>query len=99
MPLLFNAITTNRDARLKLLAYEAASSQIEQLRERKIASLVAPSHNPFNIDGIPGSTGDTYITRNLGDNNIVNVDVTINWTLDGTPEKVEFRTYLYGSTN
>ncbi len=98
-PLLFTSITTNRSAKLKLIAYEAASNQIEQLRERKIASLVAPSDNPFSVPEIPASSGVTNITRPLSDSNIVRVKVTINWPMRGNTEKIEMTTYLYGSTN
>lgn len=98
LPLLQNTITKNRQTRLKLIAYEAASGQIENLREHKISSLVAPSHTAFSVPDIPGSTGDVYITKTLGDQKIAKVQVTVNWTLSGKQESVVLNTYLYGST-
>jgi prepilin-type N-terminal cleavage/methylation domain-containing protein len=97
-PLLFSSIEKNRDTRLKLVAYEAASNEIENLRARKISSLLAPSHNPFDIPEIPGSTGDVFIQKNLGDTKIASVLITVSWTLKGNPQKVELTSYLYGST-
>jgi len=96
-PLLFATITKNRDTRLRLIAYEAASNEIEKLRESKISSLVAPSHIPFTISEIPGSVGDIYITKTLGDQKIANVDVTVNWNFNKKAQKTELKTYLYGS--
>jgi type II secretory pathway pseudopilin PulG len=97
LPLLFATITTNRDTRLRLMAYEAASNEIEKLRETKISSLVAPNHIPFDIPEIPGSVGDVYITKTLGDQKIANVDVTVSWTFKGKAKVAEIKTYLYGS--
>ncbi len=97
LPLLTNTIAKNRDTRLRLIAYEAASNEVEKLREQKISSLVAPSHTPFDIPEIPGSTGDVYVTKELGDQKIANVSVTVSWTFKNKPQKAEIRTYLYGS--
>ena len=97
LPLIFSTITKNRDTRLRLIAYEAASSEIEKLRETKISSLVAPNHIPFDVPEIPGSTGDVYVTKPLGDQNIAQVDVTINWSFNKRNLKTELATYLYGS--
>lgn len=98
LPLLLNTVTKNRDSRLKLIAFEAASNKIEELREHKISSLIAPSHNPFDILEIPGATGDVYITKPLGDQKIASIEVTVNWNFKTKPQKVELKTYLYGST-
>lgn len=97
-PLLFGAIERNRDTRLKLVAYEAASNQIEELRARRISSLLAPAHIPFDVPGIPDSSGDVYVQKTLGDEKIASVLITVNWTLKGKPQKVELTSYLYGST-
>lgn len=97
LPLLFATITKNRDTRLRLIAYEAASNEIEKLRETKISSLVAPNHIPFDIPEIPESVGDVYITKPLGDQKIASVEVTINWTFNKKDQKAEMKTYLYGS--
>lgn len=96
-PLLFATITKNRDTRLRLIAYEAASNEVEKLREAKISSLVAPNHIPFDVPEIPGSTGDVYITKTLGDQKIANIDVTVSWTFKNKAQVAEIRTYLYGS--
>lgn len=96
-PLLFATITKNRDTRLRLIAYEAASNEIEKLREAKISSLVAPNHIPFSIPEIPGAIGDVYITKTLGDQKIANVDVTVDWVFNNKSQKTEIKTYLYGS--
>ncbi len=99
MPLLFNSITVNRNARLNLLAYEAASNEIETLRQSKISSLVTPSHAAFTVTGIPGGVGDTFVSRpNFGDQKIVSVDVSVTWQLQGKSKKVNLSTFLYGST-
>ncbi len=99
LPLMFASIAINRNARLNLLAYEAASDQIEGLRELKIPSIVTPSHIVFPVNGIPGSSGDTYLTRDLGDQNIVTVKVTVSWPFQGKNKSVSMNTYLYGSAN
>lgn len=97
LPLLTNTITKNRDTKLRLIAYEAASNEVEKLREQKISSLVAPSHTAFAIPDIPGSTGDVYVTKTLGDQKIATVEVTVSWIFKDKPQKAEIRTYLYGS--
>ncbi len=97
-PLLFSSVEKNRDTRLRLVAYEAASNQIEELRTRKISSLLAPSHTPFDVPEIPGSAGDVYVQKNLGDNKIASVLITVNWSFKGRLQKVELTSYLYGST-
>jgi len=97
IPLLFATISKNRDTRLRLIAYEAASNEIEKLRETKISSLVAPNHIPFDVPEIPGAVGDVYVTKTLGDQKIANIDVTVNWTFNKKAQKTEIKTYLYGS--
>lgn len=97
LPLLFATITKNRDTRLRLVAYEAASNEIEKLREDKISSLVAPNHIPFDVPEIPDSVGDVYITKTLGDQKIASVDVTVTWNFNKKTQKAEIKTYLYGS--
>jgi type II secretory pathway pseudopilin PulG len=97
LPLLFATITKNRDTRLRLIAYESASNEVEKLRETKISSLVAPNHIPFEIPDIPGAIGDVYITKPLGDPRIANIDVTVNWVFNKKAQKAEIKTYLYGS--
>lgn len=98
LPLIMNSISKNRDTRLRLIAYEAASNEIEKLRESKISSLVAPSHTAFVVDGIPGSVGDVFVEKNLGDQRIASVKVNITWTDKGKQKNVDLNTYLYGST-
>lgn len=97
LPLLSATISKNRDTRLRLVAYEAASNEIEKLRESKVSSLVAPNHIPFTIPEIPGSVGDVYITKALGDQKIASVDVTVRWTFAKKNQVAELKTYLYGS--
>jgi len=98
LPLIFNSITSNRDTRLKLIAYEAASKEIENLREQKVSSLVSPSHIPFNVVDVPGAIGDVYINKALGDEKIAAVTSKVTWTYRGKPQIVQLNTYLYGST-
>ena len=98
LPLIFNSITSNRGTRLKLLAYEAASREIENMREQKVSSLVSPSHVAFTVDGVPGAVGDIYVNKALGDEKIAAVTSKVTWTYRGKSEKVELNTYLYGST-
>jgi len=98
LPLLENTITKNQDTRLKLVAYEAASNQVEELRDTKVLSLVDQTHIPFTIPEIPGSTGDVYITKPLGDPKIAVVDVKVNWRFHNKNQVAEIKTYLYGST-
>lgn len=98
LPLITNSITKNRDTRMRLVAYEAASNEIERLRESKISSLVAPSHTAFAIPAIPNSTGDVYLKKDLGDQKIASVNVSVSWTDKGKAKRVELNTYLYGST-
>ncbi len=97
LPLLFATITSNRDTRLKLIAYESASNEIEKLREVKIPTLVSQD-TLFSISEIPGSTGHVIIERNLGDNKIAKVKVTVDWIFNKRNQHAELNTYLYGST-
>ncbi len=99
LPLFFRSITSNRSARLKLIAYEAASREIENLREQKVSSLVSPSQTSFSVDGIPGAIGEIHINKNLGDEKIAAVTSRVTWTYRDKAEKVELHTYLYGSTD
>lgn len=98
LPLLYNSITSNRSTKLKLLAYEAASREIEALREQKVSSLVSPSSTPFTVEDIPGAIGNISVSKDLGDEKIAAVTSVITWTFKGKEERVELNTYLYGST-
>jgi len=98
LPLLYNSITSNRGTKLKLLAYEAASREIEALREQKVSSLVSPSSTPFTVEDIPGAIGNISVSKDLGDEKIAAVTSVITWTFKGKEERVELNTYLYGST-
>ena len=92
LPLIFNSITSNRGTRLKLLAYEAASREIENMREQKVSSLVSPSHVAFTVDGVPGAVGDIYVNKALGDEKIAAVTSKVTWTYRGKSKKVELNT-------
>ena len=98
LPLLYNATTSNRNTKLRLLAYEAASREIESLREQKVASLVSPSNIPFVVTNIPGAVGNIYIIKALGDEKIAAVTSSVDWIFKGKAERVEINAYLYGST-
>jgi len=98
LPLLSKSITNNRAVQLKLYAYEAASREMENLREENVSSLVAPNHLTFPVTEIPESSGDIYITKELGDEKIASVRSVVSWTFNGKTESVELNTYLYGST-
>jgi hypothetical protein len=58
--------------------------------------MVSPSHTPFTVASIPGSTGDIYVNKALGDEKIAAVTATITWTFHGKNEMIELKTYLYG---
>ena len=88
----------NRDNKLKLIAYESASNQIEELRARKVSSLLAPSHIAFEVPEIPNSTGDVFIEKKLGDEKIASVLITVTWKFKNNVENVNLSSYLYGST-
>ena len=98
LPLIYNSITSNRSTKLKLLAYEAASREIESLREQKVSSLISPSNTPFTVEGIPGAIGNISVNKALGDEKIAAVKSVITWTFKSKSERVELNTYLYGST-
>ena len=98
LPLLFNTITKNRDTRYRLIAYEAASNEVEKLRELKISSLVAPNTLTFATPDIPGSAGTVRITKPLSDGKIAAINVTITWPYRTKNNEVQLNTYLYGST-
>jgi type II secretory pathway pseudopilin PulG len=97
LPLLFATVNSNRDTKLRLIAYESASNEIEKLREAKIPTLVA-SDTTFTVPEIPGSTGHIIIERNLNDNKIAKVKVTVDWFFNRRNQRAELNTYLYGST-
>lgn len=98
LPLIFNSITSNRGTKLKLIAYEAASREIESLREQKVSSLISPSSTSFSIDGIPEAIGNLSVNKALGDEKIAAVTSVVTWTYRGKNERVELNTYFYGST-
>ncbi len=98
LPLIFNSITSNRGTKLKLIAYEAASREIESLREQKVSSLISPSNTPFAINGIPGAIGNLSVNKALGDEKIAAVKSVVTWTFRNKNERVELNTYFYGST-
>ena len=97
-PLLYSSMEKNRNNKLKLVAYEAASNQIEELRTRKVSSLLAPSHITFEVTEIPDSTGDVFIEKKLGDEKIASVLITVTWKFKNNTENVSLSSYLYGST-
>ena len=98
LPLIYNSITSNRSTKLKLIAYEAASREIEALREQKVSSLISPSNTPFSVEGIPGAIGNIHVVKALGDEKIAAVTSSVTWTFKEKNERVELNTYLYGST-
>ena len=98
LPLIFDSITSNRGTKLKLTAYEAASREIESLREQKVSSLISPSSTPYSISGIPGAIGNLSVNKALGDEKIAAVKSVVTWIYRGKSERVELNTYFYGST-
>lgn len=98
MPLIYSSINNNKDARLKLIAYEAANQKIEELRDDKIPSLIAPNHTYFTVDGIAGSNGDLYVTKPFGDARIAKVDCTITWSFYNRNHSIKLSTYMYGGS-
>lgn len=98
MPLIYSSINNNKDSRLKLIAYEAASQKIEELRDEKISSLQAPNHTYFTVPDIAGSSGDLYITKPLGDTRLAQVECSITWTFQNRSHKIKTVTYMYGGT-
>jgi prepilin-type N-terminal cleavage/methylation domain-containing protein len=95
MPLLANTVNKNKEARLKLVAYEAASEKLEEYREKKISSLQAGAEN-FAIPDLPNSTGTVTIEK--PQSSLAKITTSISWNFNKRNQKVELKTYLYGST-
>jgi prepilin-type N-terminal cleavage/methylation domain-containing protein len=95
MPLLANTVNKNKNARLRLVAYEAASEKLEEYREKKISSLQAGTEI-FSVSALPNSTA--VVTIEKPQTSLAAITTTISWNFSNKPQKVELKTYLYGST-
>lgn len=96
LPLIFKTITANKAAKLKLIAYESAHQEIENIRGQDISTL---SNHNFAVAGISGATGSFTIDKNIDGQertDIAKVNSKISWTFKGKTENIEVNTYLYG---
>lgn len=98
LPLLYNSINNNKEGRMRLLAYEALNQHLEEMREEKVSSLLAPNHILFTIDSIPNGQGDIYVTKPFADQRIARLDCTVNWSFQDKNHSITVNTYIYGGT-
>lgn len=91
VPLIFNTISANRAAKLKLNAYQAAQNEIENLKNQNISTFETGS---FTVTGVPNATGTLTVTKPEED--LADIKSQVTWVYRGKTENVELRTYIFG---
>ncbi len=97
LPLIAKTTTANKAARLKLLAYQAANNEIENMRGTAISEL--EDHN-FSVTSISGATGSVTVDKDVygeTQTDIAAITSTVTYVFKGKTEEVELITYLYGT--
>lgn len=95
LPLIAKTTTSNKAARLKLLAYESANNELELMRGTPVSEL--EDHN-FDVDGIAGATGSVTVeneTYGKTHTDFAAITSSVTYTFKGKTETVELNTYLY----
>lgn len=92
LPLIFNTISANKLARLKVNAYQAAQREIENIKTTPLSELQTHS---FTAEGVPDSTSTLSVT--LNDPELAEITSRVAWNFRGKDEVVQLKTYLYGA--
>ena len=95
LPLIFKTTTMNRQANLKLHAYQAAQRELENLRGSNAATLEGYTFTP---NGVPNGTGEVLVETEIGgdDSNLSAVTSRVSYTLQGKNERIELKSYFFG---
>ncbi|PIZ01072.1 hypothetical protein COY62_00370 [bacterium (Candidatus Howlettbacteria) CG_4_10_14_0_8_um_filter_40_9] len=94
IPLLTKAISVNKNSKNKLYAYQAASSEIENMRNTDYDSIA--SHN-FSVSGVSGAQGTVTVTDVIdgsAQTGILKATATVSWTFKDKNENVDIVTYF-----
>lgn len=94
IPLLTKAISKNKEAKNKLYAYQAASSEIESMRNTAYENIT--SHN-FSVYGIAGAQGTVTVTDVIDgapQTGILKATASVTWTFKDKNESSEIVTYF-----
>lgn len=94
IPLLTKAISANKNSKNKLYAYQAASSEIEDMRNTDYTSIA--THN-FSVPGVTGAQGTVTVTDVIdgsAQTGILKATATVSWTFKDKNENVNIVTYF-----
>ena len=96
MPLVAKNIAANYTAKVRLAAYEAAQTKVEELRN---ASFDTITSGTFATPTIPASTGTVTVTKDINNDgtnetDIVKATVNISYTLKATSKTINLITYI-----
>lgn len=96
LPLVAKNIAANHSAKVRLAAYEAAATKVEELRNTEFDSI---SGGNFAVPTVPSSTGTVTVTRDINNDgsdeaDIVKATVNIDYTLKATTKTVTLATYI-----
>lgn len=94
VPLIFNTISANRSAKIKLNAYQSAQNEIELLKNQDITSM---TNHSFIPSGVPNGSGNVTISNPQPD--LASVNSRVSWVFRGKSEVIELKTYIYGEVN
>lgn len=94
LPLLTRAIASNKNTKNKLLSYQAASAEIENMRNSDFATL---ENYTFSVQGVSTASGSVTISDQIDgstETDIVKVTVTVIWPYKNNTESIELDTYI-----
>lgn len=94
IPLLTRAIAANKNNKNKLLSYQAANAEIEDMRNTNFDTL---ADYTFNVSGVSQATGNVDISDVIDgqvETDIVVATVTVSWPYKNKTENVELVTYI-----
>jgi len=89
-------LTQTHTSNLQTIASKIASSELETLRETNFAQL--PGSGPItdpNLGKLPSGTATRTISNYQGSLLIKEVNVTVNWTWNGSPRQFQLASLIY----
>jgi prepilin-type N-terminal cleavage/methylation domain-containing protein len=95
LPITMNTITANKDARLKLYAYEDAQQELENMRGDSFSQI---TNHSFTVSNITGATGTITVNTTVDgatQTTIAAVTSKVAWTFHSKNESVTLSTYIY----
>lgn len=96
IPLIYNTITSNRLAKLKFYAYQAAHKEIEKYKNVNISQFQTHAFTVSEIPSDPTYTTTGELIVNLPHEDLAEITSRVTWTYRGKNEVAEIKTFIYG---